>query len=319
MFWQACNDRISKARVALTSALSTCKNANVYSWDARIKLFDSIVVNCLLYAAPIWSLCYLDDIEIIQSSFLKRSLCLPISTTNYVLRCETGRVPLKCFVFNNLMVFWLKILKLSKNRLVRICYDRLKYFHRPDSSDARYNWCTLVSHLLEDVGYSYVWTEENLETQLTLLENNLEDICIAYRNKCRDFDVSSLITSTSNPFYFLTWSKWRTAKYLRFHMPFSLKSLVAQVRLSSRKLYFKGKSLQFGTDYCIFCNRLCEMSSEHVLLRCRAFADQRVKCSLLSAHSLSHLLCSISSAEENAIKSLCYFIIHVLKCDDGQS
>ena len=53
LFLQACNDRISKARVALTSALSTCGSANVYSWDARMKLFDSIVVNCLLYAAPI--------------------------------------------------------------------------------------------------------------------------------------------------------------------------------------------------------------------------------------------------------------------------
>ena len=105
LFRQACNDRMSKARNALSSALSLCKSANIYSWRARIKLFDSIVVNSLLYAAPIWSLCYLEDIEIIQSNFLKRSLCLPLSTTNYVLRCETGRVPLKCFVFSNLLKF----------------------------------------------------------------------------------------------------------------------------------------------------------------------------------------------------------------------
>ena len=315
LFWQACNDRLSKARVALTSALSTCKSANIYSWDARTKLFDSIVVNCLLYAAPIWSLCYLDDIEIIQSNFLKRSLCLPISTTNYVLRCETGRVPLKCFVFSNLLVFWLKILKMSNNRLVRICYDRLKYYHNPGTKDARYNWCTIVRHLLEDVGYSHVWSEANPDNQVAMLEDKLSEICIAYKNKCKDIDVSSLITSTSNPFYFLAWSKWKTARYVRFHMPFSLKSLISQVRLNSRTWYFKGRSLKFGNDYCFFCDSLCEMTAEHVLLRCRVFVSQRIKCSLLSASNLSHLLISIGSAEEDAIKSVCYYIIHVLKIE----
>ena len=176
-------------------------------------------------------------------------------------------------------------------------------------------WCTLVRHLLEDVGYSHIWSEEDPENQVILLEKHLPDICIAYRNQCRDVDVSNLITSTSNPLYFLTWRKWRTAKYLRFHMPFSLKSLVAQVRLNARKLYFKGKTLQFGTEYCIFCNSLCEMSPEHVLLKCREFANQRVKCSLLCAPTLSHLLVSISSADVDKIKSLCYFLIHVLKSD----
>ena len=82
LFRQACNDRMSKARVALSNAQSLFKGANIYSWRARTKLFDSIAVNCLLYAAPIWSLCYLDDIEVIQSNFLKRSLCLPSSFTN---------------------------------------------------------------------------------------------------------------------------------------------------------------------------------------------------------------------------------------------
>ena len=265
LFKQACKDRMSKARSALGSALSLCSSANIYSWVGRTKLFDSIVVNSLLYAAPVWCLCYLDDIETIQTNFLKRSLCLPICTTNYVLRCETGRVPLKCFVFSNLMKFLLSILKLGHNRLVRVCYNRLYYFDRPNDTTrterryARYNWVTLVRHLLEDIGYTDVWESQDP----VLLEDKLPEICLAYRNRCKDLDTSSLITSTSNPLYFLTWSKWHTAKYLLYHLPFSFKSLVAQVRLNSRRLYFRGMSLQLGCDYCTFCDSLCEMSLDH--------------------------------------------------------
>ena len=204
---------------------------------------------------------------------------------------------------------------MSNTRLVRVCYNRLRGFHNPVTVDARYNWCTLVRHLLEDVGYSHVWIKQDPE----LLEDKLSEIVIAYRNQCKDIDISNLITSTSNPFYFLTWKKWTTAKYLLYHIPFCLKSLVTQVRLNSRKLYFKGKLLSFGGDYCIFCDRLGDMTPEHVLLRCRSLATERAKCSLLSSPSPSHLLVSIGSADVDVIRSLCYFIIHVLKIDSPSS
>ena len=154
--------------------------------------------------------------------------------------------------FSNLMKFWLKILQMDRFRLVRICYDRLHHFHERSTNDAKYNWCTPVRHLLEDVGYTDVW--ENPDP--IVLQEKLPEICIANRNRCIDIDVSNLLTSTSNPFYFLSWRNWRTAKYLLFHIPFSFKSLVAQLRLNARKLYFKGRLLQFGGEYCIFCDRV---------------------------------------------------------------
>lgn len=229
---------------SLSSALSLCSNANIYSWKGRCKLFDSIVTNSLLYAAPIWSLRYLEDIEIIQSTFLKRSLYLPQSTTNYVLRCETGTVPLKFFVFNNLMQFWLKLLQLDNTRLTRICYNRLVQLHKPGLTGSNYNWASLVRHLLEDIGYSHVWTSQDP----IIVKNKLTEMCLAFKSKCIDLDDSSLITSTSNPLYFLSWKKWMTANYLLHHIPFSMKALVAQIRLNARKFYFKGSSLQLVGD-----------------------------------------------------------------------
>lgn len=48
LFNSACTDRIVKARAAMGAALSTCRSANLYSFDARIKLFDAVVANSLL-------------------------------------------------------------------------------------------------------------------------------------------------------------------------------------------------------------------------------------------------------------------------------
>ena len=202
---------------------------------------------------------------------------------------------------------------MDNTRLVRICYNRLSYFDRPDDTTrterryARYNWVTLVRMLLEDIGYTDVWIGQDP----AVVEDKFSEICIAYANQCKDIDASSLITSTSNPLYILTWSRWRTAKYLLYHLPFSFKSLVAQVRLNSRGLYFKGSSLTLGGEYCVFCDSLVEMSLEHVLLRCRLFDLDRSKCSILSSLSFGHLLVSISTADEQSVKSLCYYIIKV--------
>ena len=94
-----------------------------------------------------------------------------------------------------------------------------------------------------------------------------------------------------------------------------MKSVVAQIRLTGRKFYFKGRSLQLGNDYCMFCDCVTEMNVEHVLLlRCRMFQADHDKCSLLfTSHSLIHLLVAIGSADELMIKSLCYYVIRVLK------
>ena len=156
-----------------------------------------------------------------------------------------------------------------------------------------------------------MWTRQDP----VIVQEKLPEMCLAFRFKCIDLDVSNLITSTSNPLYFLSWKKWITASYLLFHIPFCLKSLVAQIRLNARKFYFKGSSLQLGGDYCLFCDCITEMNVEHVLLRCRIFETGRVKCSLLLSPSLSHLLAAIGSADECTIKSLCYYVIRVLKFD----
>ena len=68
-----------------------------------LELFDSLIVPILLYGCEIWSP-YDDhnfmtwdktDIEKVNTQFLKRLLGVNVSTTNVMIRSETGRYPLK--------------------------------------------------------------------------------------------------------------------------------------------------------------------------------------------------------------------------------
>ena len=56
------------------------------------------------------------------------------------------------------------------------------------------------------------------------------------------------------------------------------------------------------------------MTVERVLFYGNAFAEERRKCALLSdAHSVSHLIVSISDGNEELIKSLFYFLGKAVK------
>jgi len=251
-------------------------------------------------------------LEFIQTNFIRRSLNLDRQTSNYSIRCETARVKLKYALFCNLLRLWKKILAMENHRLVKICYDRLVQLHKPGLRDARYNWSTLLRHMLEDmhcqcIGFGFIW-ESQCET---ILSDNYDSLCHAMRMNCIDSDVSMLPYSTSNPFYYLSWTRWEPASYLGLHIPFVIKSLIAQVRFNSSHIYFRGNVLYLCVSPCALCGASI-MDLEHILLRCTCLLPHRFKCRLLqTSYSLSHVLVSLKSADEDSVKSLFYFLVNV--------
>ena len=166
--------------------------------------------------------------------------------------------------------------------------------------------------MLEDIGFLHVWVAQDALVAV----HNWDAMCVAYRTKCIEEDVFRLILSTSNPVYYLCWSSWKAANYLKFNMPFYIKSVISQIRLNAQQLYFKGFKLSLGNDYCYFCDCITPMSLEHLLLRCRSLSNSRNKCPLLlNSPSYSHLIVSLSSADEPSVKSVFYFVVNLLKID----
>lgn len=84
-FFNEINQAISKANVALGTTVSLLNRLKLKSWSPVIRLFKCLTVSNLFYAIQVWDLRYLDDIEIIQNTFLKKMLFLPKNTLNYAL------------------------------------------------------------------------------------------------------------------------------------------------------------------------------------------------------------------------------------------
>jgi len=308
LFRDACRDRVSRAKTALSAALSLCDSSKLYSWRSRCKIFDSIACSSLLYAAPIWGLSHLERIEIVQSSFLKRTLCAQGGTPNYVIRCETGRTMLKYNVIGHVLSFWFRILTMGPNRIPRICYNSFLQLQSPGLRDSRYNWASLVRNILVNLGYEFIWDAQDP----AVLALYVTVICAAARMQCIDEDVSRLPYSTSNPLYYLSWSEWRPAKYLTYHIPFYIKKLIAQVRLNTTRLYYKGVCIPLTENPCPLCE--CPlMTLDHLLRICPGLSPHRSSCDLLLlSPSFSHLLVELGNANAYTVKSVFFFLIKLV-------
>ncbi|CAG5093186.1 Similar to LINE-1 reverse transcriptase homolog (Nycticebus coucang) [Cotesia congregata] len=86
----AANEAANKAKVATGTALSILAKAKADSWQARVKIFNSLVAPTMLYGAEIWGLDYLELIDKTQTDYYKKILQLPRNTPGYMIRLETG-------------------------------------------------------------------------------------------------------------------------------------------------------------------------------------------------------------------------------------
>ena len=93
--------------------------------DAKI-LFDKMITPILLYGCEVWGWEYCDQIENVQFYFYKRILGLGSHTSHTAVTGELGIYPLAVIYYMTCVKYWLKILKISGDRLPHACYGMLK-------------------------------------------------------------------------------------------------------------------------------------------------------------------------------------------------
>jgi len=127
VFHKAANYFVNRANIAINSVWSILGKAKCRSWDARVKLFESLTLSTLLYASSIWGLRYESVIEKVQTNFFKRVLSIPKCTPNYMVRLETGRCNIICTVYKQAISYWLKLIEMENSRVPKLLFLRLKY------------------------------------------------------------------------------------------------------------------------------------------------------------------------------------------------
>ena len=84
-------EAVAKATGALGSIWKIINKGKMNIPDAKFRIYDTMIQPILLYASQIWALDHLDDIEIVQQTFLKILYKLPRHSPGYFTRLENHR------------------------------------------------------------------------------------------------------------------------------------------------------------------------------------------------------------------------------------
>lgn len=272
LFLRMATAACGRARQSLGAVMSLMSRTKLHSWDSRLQLYESIVINALTYCLSVWGPRYPDVIERIQVSFFKRMLLLQKTTPDCYVRLETGCIRLSYHTFKQCLLWLLRLYAMPESRYPRRCFDRLK---RLESLPEKYNWCSQVRHYFDLVGCSDLW--ENLT--YGSLRRCFSDLLNRYREFLCQQDVISFTASHYSPFTRVHSGVLATTKYLRLQMGINVTRILTQLRLSSKKhlkLSINGGSHFVNcAELCTICNLEKLETLHHIVFECPVYEGMR--------------------------------------------
>lgn len=298
------------ASAKLRNLLYKSKNE---SWDVVRTLFCSTVNSVVLYDAETWALRYLDEIDTVQSKFIKSLYYWPKNTPTSLVLLETGSLPIRLEVIKRVLRWWSRILKMSNDRLPKKCYNRMYELDKSNKLSFQYSWVSQIRALFEQVGLLHLWLnqgagnskyiQETSNLMLTAWENNLKSLII---QKC--------INSKYSPTYRHISQLNTIEKYLTFKIPIHKTRVISQLRVANVKrikISFHGNNYILNTfEICSLCNLNELESMSHFLLYCPIYTPSRNKflkeyipCNpaLDETQALQNILCINSTKQLNDV------------------
>ena len=129
MFTPTLSELSCKANKAIY-AMRQKINIRFLSIKTQLKLFDSLISPILLYASEVWEPYLNQDytkwettlVEKVHTQFIKRMLGINRSTTNLMVRGDTGRIPLKARIISRNIKYINEIKNKGNNTLVKQAY-----------------------------------------------------------------------------------------------------------------------------------------------------------------------------------------------------
>ena len=129
--------------------------------NEKFKLFDCLVGSVLSYACEVWGVHGAADIERIHTRFCRSLLGVKKSTNLSALYCELGRKPLIVFRRIRILKYWSKIIH-TDNDLLKGIYSMLFNDTNNNITYNGNNWAFQVKSLLDNLGFSYVWNNQDI-------------------------------------------------------------------------------------------------------------------------------------------------------------
>lgn len=309
----ALNSAINKAKSAAGVSLSILSKAKCDSWNAFIKIFDSMVSSVFLYAFPAWGLWYRNSLEPAQTYFFKKLFKLPKCTPDWAVRLEFG---LEHVAFKAMKTVWswlTKTLRANSNCLHKICLLRLFSLATNSTITSPFNWASQLRAFLTDCDALELLNS----VDHVLLESKYESLFNRYKSNLHSQDLTAARNSRSLIFSLQLPDPYTPASHLLMKLPLNSKRLVTQLRLSNKfncYLIANNSMTRFSPSMtCLLCNSKASDTTEHLLTDCpyfTSFRAQYLQNSILSNEQISSLL---SSNDTRTLHSIINYITKSLQ------
>ena len=166
-----------KGRRACIDCVKYISKLREISKNCFFKIFDTQVQPVLLYAAEMWGMHRLDNVERVHTLACKRYLNISLRVPNKFVYGETGRYPLYINSAVRCIRYWLKLQTLDMSRLPRQAYVMLRNLDEKGKAC----WATHIKNSLFCLGFGYVWLQQSVGCKasfLALFKQRMVDVYI---------------------------------------------------------------------------------------------------------------------------------------------
>ncbi|CAA9998629.1 unnamed protein product [Nesidiocoris tenuis] len=196
LFNKNSSSAVSRGEAASRALLSLVHKLNGCPISSWLNVFNACALSTALYAAEIWGLNLVDELERIQLRAVKSVMLLARNTPDHYVRAELGLAPVKCQLFKQALTWYGKICRMDETRLPKVCFIRL--LHLSDSGlTMKYNWASQLSRFFNEIGELELWQGQDV-SQITAQSDRLLSSMIA---SCRERDRVLVERSSFNTYF----------------------------------------------------------------------------------------------------------------------
>ena len=305
------NNHFKKAENSTNNAIGIIKNITTKlkecSWEAKTKLFDSLLLPVLFYGAQVWAMENPNGTESIQTNFYKQSLRIPFNSPGCTIRLEVGRTPLICEILKHTLSWTEKILSMPNDRYPKLCFNILKSMSQKNTGDPGFNWFSQVERIFHSFGYDNFWKNINLNSIKNQKDLLLHEFKISlYKGDCDQLHTSSALLVLP----FLQISEGPQC-YFKYHLSFHKLCIYTQLRFfnfyNPKFITSVVNKLDVKADFCPICGLPEKEDIFHMLFVCTKYSDIRS-----STFGDSTDMETLFSLTQNDIKRLIQYVEKIM-------
>ena len=219
-----------KALKAMHSLFNITKDIDT-PINILLQLFDSLIASILYYGCETWVFLNAESIERIHRKFLKYLVNVKMSTCNYAIYKEFGRYHLSIERQIRIIKYWFKLINIQdSNCILNAVFNDMLHMKR--STPRQESWLNKVKNLLDNNGFSDVWTYPNSVNKKKFLPIFKRRLIDNFINETR----RNLEASSSMSLYKEINQNFELSPYLTKIVNRKHRNALAKLRLSSYNL-----------------------------------------------------------------------------------